>query len=459
MPDGGGSQQTVTQTDVPAYAEPYVKDMLGMTKSLTQGAQYTPYTDQRVAQFTPLQQQAFIDTARLGPNQHVNAAVGNAAMNANNTFAQMQGNTSGNKYENQFDAPDAYQSAMFQNQNVSAPNLNTFQMGPAQQVQDTAFGQSQANTYMSPYMQSVVEAQQRDATRQADIAQQDRNAYFTKAGAFGGARQAIMEAEAEKNLAQQKGDIQAAGLQSAFTNAQGQFNADQARNMQAQQANQGAGLTTAGQNLQAQLGVQQLGAGQNLQAQLANQQQNMAAQQATEQSRQFGYGQGMTAAGMDAQYGQAANQLNEQSEQYNKGLSLQAAQAQMAGANTMSGIGNTQFNQELAAANARNLLGTQQQQNAQKYMDTEYSDFVNQQNYPYQQLGFMSDMLRGLPLSQSSSTMYGTGGNTAAGLAGAGLTAYNLFNGKAKGGMIKGKKTPKRNGGGLAALATAKVKG
>lgn len=459
MPDGGGSQQTVTQTDVPAYAEPYVKDMLGMTKSLTQGAQYTPYTGQRVAQFTPLQHQAFIDTANLGPNANVDAAVGKAAMNADSTFSRLQQDSDGNTYANQFEAPDAYRSAVFQNQTVAAPNLNTFQMGPAQQVQDTAFGQGQANAYMSPYMQSVVEAQQRDATRQADIAQQDRNAYFTKAGAFGGARQAIMDAEAEKNLAQQKGDIQAAGLQSAFTNAQQQFNADQARNMQAQQANQGAGLTTAGQNLQAQLGVQQLGAGQNMQAQLANQQQNMAAQQATEQSRQFGYGQGMTAAGLDAQYGQAANQLSEQSQQFNRGLALQAAQAQMAGANTMSGIGNTHFNQNLAAANARNLLGTQQQQNVQKVLDTNYGDFVNQQNYPYQQLGFMSDMLRGLPLSQSSSTMYGAGGNSAAGLVGAGLTAYNLFGGKAKGGAVKAKKTPKRVGGGLASLATAKVRG
>ena len=47
--------------------------------------------------------------------------------------------------------------------------------------------------------------------------------------AFGGDRQAILQAEGQRNLNTRLGDIQAQGLQSAFTNAQGQFNADQNR--------------------------------------------------------------------------------------------------------------------------------------------------------------------------------------------------------------------------------------
>jgi hypothetical protein len=113
------------------------------------------------------------------------------------------------------------------------------------------FDQGAAQQYMNPYMQSVVDLQQQDAQRQADIATTGRNAQAVGAGAFGGSRQAIMDAEAAKNLAAQKGSIQATGLQSAYGQAQQQFNADQARQQQAQQMYEqsrqyGAGLGMQG---------------------------------------------------------------------------------------------------------------------------------------------------------------------------------------------------------------------
>jgi hypothetical protein len=48
--------------------------------------------------------------------------------------------------------------------------------------------------------------------------------------------------------------------------------------------------------------------------------------------------------------------------------------------------------------------GGQQQAQMQKGLDTSYQDFLNQQNYPYKQLGFMSDLLRGTPTGSSSVT-------------------------------------------------------
>jgi hypothetical protein len=54
-------------------------------------------------------------------------------------------------------------------------------------------------------------------------------------GTFGGARQALMQSEGDRNLMQTLGDIQARGSQEAFTNAQAQFNADQARQQAGQQ--------------------------------------------------------------------------------------------------------------------------------------------------------------------------------------------------------------------------------
>jgi hypothetical protein len=135
------------------------------------------------------------------------------------------------------------------------------------------FGQQQADQYMNPYMQSVVNIQQQAAQRQADIARTGRNAQATQAGAFGGSRQAIMDAEASRALADQQNAIQAQGLNTAFSQAQQQFNADQAARMQAQQANIGQ------QQFGANLGMQGLQTGLSAAGQLGQLGQNIYGQQ------------------------------------------------------------------------------------------------------------------------------------------------------------------------------------
>jgi hypothetical protein len=232
------------------------------------------------------------------------------------------------------------------------------------------------------------------------------------------------------------GDIQSRGLQAAYQQAQQQFNAEQAARMQAALANQQAGLTVGGQNLGAALGVQQLGAQQGLQAQLANQQAQMQAQQQAEQSRQFGYGQQMAGAGMGAQYGQAAAQLGEQSRQYGAGLGLQGLQAAMGAAGQLGQLGQSQFGQNMAINQLQAQYGQQQQQQAQNILGAQYQDFLNYQNYPYKQLGFMSDILRGAPLSQTGAAVYQQPPSMLGQLAGAGIAAkgLGLF---AKGGEVE----------------------
>lgn len=99
-------------------------------------------------------------------------------------------------------------------------------------MQNRAFGmangpqgfQQNIGGYMSPYMQNVVDIQKREAARQSGIAGLQQAGQATQAGAFGGGRDAIMRAERERNLGTQMNDIQAQGLQSAFANAQNQFN-------------------------------------------------------------------------------------------------------------------------------------------------------------------------------------------------------------------------------------------
>jgi hypothetical protein len=70
--------------------------------------------------------------------------------------------------------------------------------------------------------------------------------------------------------------------------------------------------------------------------------------------------------------------------------------------------------------------GTQQQQQNQNIQSQQYQDFLNQQNYPYKQLGFMSDMLRGLPLSQASQQIYQQPQSALSQVTGAGLVAKGL---------------------------------
>jgi hypothetical protein len=113
-----------------------------------------------------------------------------------------------------------------------------------------------------------------------------------------------------------------------------------------------------------------------------------------------------------------------------------------ASASTLGQLGQTQFGQEQAANQAMLAAGTQQQQLQQKALDIDYQKYQSQLNYPYQQLGFMSDLLRGLPLTQQSTSMYQNPSmvSQAAGLGTAGMGMYGMYNmmNKAEGGQIKG---------------------
>jgi hypothetical protein len=75
----------------------------------------------------------------------------------------------------------------------------------------------------------------------------------------------------------------------------------------------------------------------------------------------------------------------------------------------------------------QNTYGGQMQQQAQRPLDMAYQDFQNQQNYPYKQLGFMSDLVRGMPLGQkSTSSIYEQGPGMVQTLAGLGGAAYGF---------------------------------
>jgi hypothetical protein len=350
-----------------------------------------------------------------------------------------------------------------------APNLQAYQMGPAERVGTQTFATpGSAESFMSPYMQNVVDIEKREAQRASDIAAQREGAQFARAGAFGGSRQAIVEAERNRNLATQMGDIQSRGLQSAYQQAQQQFNAEQAARLQANLANQQAGLTVGGQNLASQLGVQQLGTQTGLQAALANQQaqqqanlanQQMAGQyglqgaqyglQAADALRQAGIGAlqgaqslgqlGLQGAGMLQSAGQgqigAAGQMGQLGAQQANiyGQQSQLGQALAQGIGSLAGqefgqgqaiaqglgqYGAQQLGlaQQFAALGGQQQalgqqdvnflynLGAQQQRQQQAVLDAQRQNTLQQNMQPFQQIGFLSDVYKGAPSTQMAMT-------------------------------------------------------
>jgi len=91
------------------------------------------------------------------------------------------------------------------------------------------FGPQQAQQYMNPYQQAVVDVAKREAVRSAQPTFRSIGDRAESVGAFGGSRQAIAEAEANRNLQQQLGDIQTRGMQSAFEQGRSAFEAQKAR--------------------------------------------------------------------------------------------------------------------------------------------------------------------------------------------------------------------------------------
>jgi len=172
---------------------------------------------------------------------------------------------------------------------------------------------------------------------------------------------------------------------------------------------------------------------------------NLARQQGDIQARglQDAYQQAMQ------QYN-TQNQQNAQQQQFGAGLGLQGLQTAMTGAKSLADIGQTQYGQNMGIMDMQNRYGLQQQQQVQNVLNNQYQDFLNYQNYPYKQMGFMSDILRGLPLTQTASSVYQAPPSVGSQLLGAGATAAGIAM-RAKGGSVG------EQPAGLADLALSKM--
>lgn len=286
MPDtgGGGSSQPTTSTtqtsNIPEYARPYVETMLGATQKqlfdttttpegkteITGVKGYTPFStdmNKYFAGFQPLQERAFGSAANLGPAEQIGTGSAMAGL-------------------------------------AGARALGTG-YDPMMAQADT-FGGQQAAQYMSPFIQQALAPQLREAQRASDIMGQQNAAKAVGQGAFGGSRSALVEAERQRNLGIQQGDILSRGYQTAYEQAANQFNQDAARRMQAQQANigqqqfganlgmQGIQQALAASGQLGNLGAQQFGQEKDvigLQNQLGTQQQQLEQNKINQQIQNY----------------------------------------------------------------------------------------------------------------------------------------------------------------------------
>jgi hypothetical protein len=197
VPDPLAGTQTSTESSLSNWAGPYVTDMLGKGQALSE-TPYQAYMGPLTAGASSLQNQAFQGIAGLAMP------------------STMGGYT-----------PQSFTS------------------------------EGTAQKYMNPYLQASLDPQLAEIRRQSDINRLGYTGKLTQAGAYGGSRQAIMDSENNRNLATQLASTTGQGYNTAFNNAQNQFNAEQNFGLQAQNANNAYGLSALGK--QADLGATQRG--------------------------------------------------------------------------------------------------------------------------------------------------------------------------------------------------------
>lgn len=317
--------------------------------------------------------------------------------------------------------------------------------------------------HMSPYEELVAKRATDRLQRQYDEAAASRDLEAARAGSFGGSGGAVAQELARRNMQEQMADVNAQSLQSAYESAVGLYGKEYADNMAAQQAEEQS--RQFGENLGMQ-GIQQALAARQAeeqskqygsQAGLQALQQKFAAQQAAEASRQFGN----QAQFQGLQGLMSARNAEEASRQFGANLGMQGVAGQMAA--------REQTAAQVAAAKEAELKGLagQSESARQQALMAEqrrnmYSQYLaalqsggaqqeaynlNQRLYPLQisqmQAGIGGISTQPLPTQKSPDTPWW---QTAigAGAAGAGILSGLGF-GKAAGGLVF-------NGGGLADL-------
>lgn len=332
------TEQTVTQTNIPKEFKPYFERLMGRVEEQS----LQPYQGYGLPRIAESAQFGDINAARDMTRGIANAGITGLPL--------AQAATAGNMLQ-------AQQLGQY-----GPGQFSEYNFGPARQ-----FTTQEAQAYMSPYIQNVLDVQKGRALEDFNMQRGARNARAVQAGAFGGSRQGVQEGIAENDLLRRMSEIDATGLQNAYQQAGQLFGADRAAQMDTARAQAG------------ELGRVQTG---------------------LEASRQFGAGQGLAA------------------------LSASGAEAAR-----LAALGEQERGANIQGAQMLESIGKAQQAEKQAGLDIGYQDYLRQQGYPQEQLAFYSDILRGLPVAPTSTqTQQGYQYyNPLQQALGAGLSALSLY--------------------------------
>ena len=441
-------ESRVTQTNLPPYAEPYYRSAL--ERAMFESARpYEPFQGQRLAQFSPEETYSQRGIMSLGRPTQIGEATdifrqaagarGPGGMDIAGGFnpqaispqyrgmqfqtgydpSQFQsGYTAGgigNVYQAGTYAPgytpgqitSGYQAGQFQ------PGYQAGQLGAGFEAGSLA-APGAIEQYMSPYQRMVTDVEKQAAVRASQMQAGQEGAAAARAGAKGGTRSALIEAERQKGLGQQLAGIEARGAQSGFEQAQRAFEADRAARLQqgqfgvqAFQAQEGARQREA----EMRFGAQQAGEQARQEAArmgMSAQQQNEAARQAAEDFQLKGFQARESARQQQGQLGIGAFQAQEAARQQQQQFGVQAQEAGERARQEAARMGLT-AQQQTDAANraAQEFLSQSQQFNIEQQRQRALLGFqgLEADRAAMDQRLRAGELLRGTGLSQQESDL------------------------------------------------------
>jgi len=262
--------------------------------------------------------------------------------------------------------------------------------------------------FFNPYETNVVDRSLADLQRASDIAALQEDANAAQAGAFGGSRAGIVQAERDRNLLDAQARIAAQlrqqGYGQALQQAQQAFEAGQGRQQQLAQLTGQLGQAGAGTQLSAEQLAQQgaLGTGQ---LRLQGGELGLSAEELAARNAQQRAGLASEAARLGLSEAELRANVGLQGAQ----LGLQGAQGLQSVANDIgaqaaqrAAMGELQSGLQSNDISMINQLGGQRFQTEQAKLDAQQQDQLAEVYEPYQRLGFYSDILRGAPTTQMS---------------------------------------------------------
>ena len=457
---GGPTTTTVNQSNIPEWLRPQVEGIIGGASQelfdyttdeegnyVLKGAKpFVPYSanvQDYVAGFSPLQQQVQANAANLQVPGQFNQATGYANQAAQGGIdsagrAYGYGNAGfqsgqqgqqigmqGGDYYGSMGAGYGAQAA-----DVGQMGLRAEQYGRNVSGQAEKYARQAANAqqnyaaqatnpaayqqYMNPYTQNVTDIQIEGLQRQADIARTQRGAQAARAGAFGGSRQAIENAEANRALQSQMDNVRAQGLQQAYQDAQRNLQYGSNLGLQGLQgAQQGLGTALQG----GQLGLSGIGTAlQGLQGGMQGSGLGIQGAQAGLQGvdRQLaGTAQGMQGAQVGLQGVSGA--------QAGYGLANQAA-------GTLGTLGQQQLAAQRDILGLQNQIGGQQQSQEQQMINQAIQNFAQAQENPMQRYNQINALARGYAVPGSTTSQYQASPSLLSQVGGAGIAGLGLYN-------------------------------